>query len=196
MAKKSKCAYCHECLRKFRKREIAIDESICPYCHGEIRRCLNTRSRAIAVSLVRHPRENREPAPKTWLQHYLNSKAWRIIRGRILSRDDYRCCSCVKEATQVHHISYHKDVLHGRRDDLLISICRPCHKRIHFGMDGGGKRFKRSLSKANAELKERILLCDTARRNPMRSRTEAKNRPYAGNPVTRVERQGSPLSGV
>ncbi len=63
-------------------------------------------------------------------EKYLFSNEWRIIRERILRRDDHVCRECHhRPATQVHHLTYER--AGHESDDDLIAICRPCHQQIH-----------------------------------------------------------------
>lgn len=69
---------------------------------------------------------------------YLRSDLWREIRESVLERDGRKCKSCRREATQVHHRFYTRDVLLGidRSERVLVSICCGCHKRIELTPDG------------------------------------------------------------
>ena len=70
-------------------------------------------------------------------QEYLRSDDWAVIRKRVLARNpECRCCG--RPASQVHHWDYEADVLLGLRDNLLLSVCEPCHEGIEF--DGTDKR--------------------------------------------------------
>jgi hypothetical protein len=61
---------------------------------------------------------------------YLLSPEWRALRRRIMERDRYRCRECSQqEAEQVHHLTY--DRAGHELDDDLISVCIPCHARLH-----------------------------------------------------------------
>jgi len=47
---------------------------------------------------------------------------WPATRERILARDAHRCRSCGGSATEVHHTRPGAE-----SDDLLVSLCSPCH---------------------------------------------------------------------
>jgi 5-methylcytosine-specific restriction endonuclease McrA len=88
-----------------------------------------------------------KPKPKTGARpclhfasykDYLESELWKAIRDKVLKRDDGLCLVCRCRASEVHHRSYATEVLKGEKLELLMSICRPCHKAIHF--DGAKKR--------------------------------------------------------
>jgi len=69
---------------------------------------------------------------------YLQSPAWAARRTEVLMRDDCQCQagypSCLIRATEVHHLSYK----HAFDEPLfdLVSVCHPCHERLH---NGNGK---------------------------------------------------------
>jgi hypothetical protein len=64
---------------------------------------------------------------------YLNGTLWfDIIRPRILKRDSWRCFRCNhRDASHVHHASYHPFVMVGLADEWLYTLCRPCHDAVH-----------------------------------------------------------------
>jgi 5-methylcytosine-specific restriction endonuclease McrA len=80
---------------------------------------------------------------------YLDSSLWRRIRKRVLTRDGKKCVFCDGAAQTVHHRSYDRNVLEGKADQVLVSLCDACHNFIHFDMDGQ----RRSLEET-----DRILL--------------------------------------
>ena len=61
---------------------------------------------------------------------YLDSAEWKDRRALVLRRDRYICQGCLNaSATQVHHLTYE-----NVGEELffqLISLCGPCHDRIH-----------------------------------------------------------------
>lgn len=67
---------------------------------------------------------------------YLKSRLWRRIKKRVLERDNHRCRSCGGPGIYVHHRSYERDVLEGRHDEMLATVCDGCHNIIHFRDDG------------------------------------------------------------
>ena len=70
---------------------------------------------------------------------YLPSKLWAKIRRRVLKRDQKVCQSCGGRGSLVHHRSYERDVLEGKADHMLATVCEGSHDRIHFD-DHGLKR--------------------------------------------------------
>jgi len=70
---------------------------------------------------------------------YLSSTLWRKIRNRVLKRDNQICVYCGSEAQVVHHRSYEREVLEGKADHMLVSLCEDCHEYIHFNTCGRGR---------------------------------------------------------
>jgi hypothetical protein len=61
---------------------------------------------------------------------YLKSNKWKIKREAVLLRDKYLCQACLRnKANQVHHLTYN-NVLDEPLFEL-ISICEPCHIKLH-----------------------------------------------------------------
>jgi len=73
----------------------------------------------------------------TYLE-YLSSNIWRNARDRVLKRDKNTCRAykCTNKATEVHHMSYEDDVMSGKNDKKLISLCEDCHTRGHLNGRG------------------------------------------------------------
>lgn len=67
-----------------------------------------------------------------WGQYkrYMEGPEWKFTRTKILGRDKQVCQGCLLGvATEVHHLSYNN---FGKEFAFeLISLCRPCHERIH-----------------------------------------------------------------
>lgn len=63
-------------------------------------------------------------------EEYLGSEKWAEKRQKVLRRDLRRCQACLdSEATQVHHLTYDRIFEEPLFD--LVSVCRPCHERLH-----------------------------------------------------------------
>jgi len=61
---------------------------------------------------------------------YLKSNIWKIKRGKVLKRANYKCELCkINRAWQVHHKNYNR-VFKERLSDLT-AICGTCHKGEH-----------------------------------------------------------------
>lgn len=71
---------------------------------------------------------------------YLASELWASIRERVLERDGRQCRLCPREASQVHHTTYTREVLLGRELKWLAAICGGCHRYIEFDRETGTKR--------------------------------------------------------
>ena len=65
-------------------------------------------------------------------EDYRASNLWKRIKRRILKRDSDLCKCCGGKATIVHHRSYALQVLEGKDDEQLASICEGCHDFIHW----------------------------------------------------------------
>jgi len=65
-----------------------------------------------------------------WYKDYLNSQEWKNKRLLVLKRDNFSCCRCGQQATEVHHNEY-KNVGDEHLDDLA-SLCKECHDVIHW----------------------------------------------------------------
>jgi len=62
---------------------------------------------------------------------YLQSEEWQRKRYVVLRRDNWQCVYCGARATQVHHKRYAKYNIGNEPIDWLVSVCEPCHNRIH-----------------------------------------------------------------
>jgi 5-methylcytosine-specific restriction endonuclease McrA len=70
-------------------------------------------------------------------KNYRQRALWRkVIRPRILKRDNYKCNRCGAKAKDVHHQEYTEKVMRGEDDNLLDSICRSCHDIVEFDEAG------------------------------------------------------------
>jgi len=58
--------------------------------------------------------------------NYINSNEWKLLRDKVLERDEYICQICHRPAIEVHHLTY----AHLAKEFLfeLISLCSDCHK--------------------------------------------------------------------
>ena len=70
---------------------------------------------------------------------YLKSAKWKRIKKRVMERDGGLCQSCGGRGSTVHHRSYEREVLEGRNDAMLATVCNGCHNIIHF-LDDGQRR--------------------------------------------------------
>tara|TARA_R110000868_G_scaffold33215_2_gene120832 strand:+ start:7392 stop:7985 length:594 start_codon:yes stop_codon:yes gene_type:complete len=61
---------------------------------------------------------------------YLKSAEWKIIRDKVIERDNGICLYCkTKPAQEVHHKHYR--TIYKEKIDDLESVCSDCHRAIH-----------------------------------------------------------------
>jgi hypothetical protein len=84
-------------------------------------------------------------------QEYIDSDLWSIIRKEILSRDACFCRICGKRGYEVHHFTYSKDILLGKRPEALITLCRDCHQHLEYD-----EKIKKPLRQCQRDLLERV----------------------------------------
>lgn len=175
--------YCYECLVVFNWKQLPPGNT-CPKCscalsRGERRIVTHiTESLAIArgTATSGNPSEQRT---------YWNSRQWKTIRRRVLERDSYSCTCCGKRAETVHHRSYDREVLSGKRDADLVSLCGSCHKEIEFTINEQGKQVKNCLRIANEKL-DAAIARRTARSSEAVSRQDARELDDNHVPVAQV----------
>ena len=82
------------------------------------------------AKLMEMRRAHQEEKKRALHRQYLRSPKWQILRGKVFRRDGYICQECHENlARQVHHLTYTR--WGNERMEDLISVCDPCHKRIH-----------------------------------------------------------------
>ncbi len=75
--------------------------------------------------------KNRQHRRNYYRIDYLKSEAWQKKRYVVLKRDNWSCVYCGSKATQVHHRRYAKNNIGKEPIEWLVSICKPCHDKIH-----------------------------------------------------------------
>lgn len=62
---------------------------------------------------------------------YINSKHWKILRDKIIHRDNNTCqvCGYYGSKLQVHHLTY--DNLYKEKFEDLATLCNDCHSLLH-----------------------------------------------------------------
>lgn len=85
---------------------------------------------------------------------YLNSGRYRRIKTIVMVKACKCCVACKKQANQIHHTSYDRDVLIGRDITKCLAICGECHENIEFDKNGT----KLPLIAANRKLYQRAKL--------------------------------------
>lgn len=86
-------------------------------------------------------------------QDYLRSPLWAGIRTAKLEATP-RCECCGDKAQQVHHMTYTRSVLDGKRPHQLVCVCESCHVKIEFAEDGSKRSFEAGMKKAKRMLKK------------------------------------------
>ncbi len=63
----------------------------------------------------------------------LKSPKWQKKRLEVLQRDDFKCCNCNDEETElhVHHLKYTKEPYDAPLNDLQ-TLCKHCHYYVTF----------------------------------------------------------------
>lgn len=92
--------------------------------------------REVAEQAAARPRRIVDVMLMDYREQYLASSRWRRIKKRVFARDKGICQSCGGRGSQVHHRSYARDVLEGKNDAMLATVCAGCHNIIHFKDDG------------------------------------------------------------
>ena len=90
---------------------------------------------------------------------FYNSKEWRLTREYILKRDNYLCLHCGAPAQEVHHVIHLSpknitDVTVSLNPNNLVSLCRDCHFKEHYGDKGEGHRTKPKDTEIDKEVYE------------------------------------------
>lgn len=78
--------------------------------------------------------EKPEPSRQKRRALHTGSKAWRLIRERVLAEELYRCRQCGQYGDQVDHVN--GDPGNNDRSNLAV-MCRACHSIKTAKEDGG-----------------------------------------------------------
>ena len=70
---------------------------------------------------------------------YQRSELWKTIRRQVIERDKGQCVICNRRGHSVHHVTYSREVMEGKRLDQLALLCRGCH--VHVEFKDGNKLF-------------------------------------------------------
>jgi len=157
-----KCYCCNKDLptEEFDKKGNGVLKKACRKC------CQLARQQANAHIAIKRQvaRENKQQSGTTYASRdyllpqlgfktyrdYLASDLWHKIQARVYSARGKKCYLCGRDATELHHMRYHKDDLLGKNIKFIVPICHECHIYIEFN-DGQ----KRSLSDVNILFEER-----------------------------------------
>lgn len=64
-------------------------------------------------------------------EEYLQTDHWKQVRNKRMEMDSHKCVICgATDDLQVHHCSYER-LWNENVDVDLMTLCKPCHKRIH-----------------------------------------------------------------
>ena len=75
-------------------------------------------------------REKQRIARRDYYREYLKTDDWQRKRYVVLKRDNWICQKCGAKANQVHHKKYARNI--GKEPiKWLVSLCTPCHNKIH-----------------------------------------------------------------
>jgi hypothetical protein len=114
------CKHCGCRGASLKKKEVLLAE---PWDY-DLENKIWERRRAYKESL-------REEWKRLYHDVYLQTSYWKDKRARVLKRDAGMCKACERrEATEVHHKTYENVCKEPLFD--LVSVCRTCHKAIHF----------------------------------------------------------------
>lgn len=112
---------------------------------------------ALCASIEIEPRSCNDRAISQWLCHletkdgyqqYRASPLWDHIRAAVITRDKYQCSVCKKKHYagrkrlydkrhfEVHHRAYDYATMAGESLEQLITVCRRCHRIIHYSSSG------------------------------------------------------------
>lgn len=87
----------------------------------------------------------------------LKKPEWKAKRQEILKRDRFKCaiCGCDYKTLNIHHLRYLPDREYwDYPNELLITVCKDCHQKIHGKKKG---ELKRPLSIVSEEVKQKNI---------------------------------------
>lgn len=70
---------------------------------------------------------------------FMRSQPWKLLRSRVLARDNYTCRVCGEPGDEVDHLTYERFGGDERLSDLR-TVCADCHQRAEQRRRAGGKR--------------------------------------------------------
>jgi hypothetical protein len=152
-----------------------------PHCGAWQKPQTLTADAAITRPNSANVNQNYQPKPHTFrtYEEYLASDLWQHIRGAVYRRDKGLCRICHGAGSQVHHLSYDKEVMEGRRLQDLVLLCRPCHERIEFT--------KRGVKRSTAAAAEMFwqLTRDTSQKPRKRKHPHHRKKRHKTDPIVR-----------
>ena len=109
---------------------IQYPNTYCDICKKEVD---NWRKKKREAAIKKANNNYNKKRDKKYIRFY-NSSEWRILSNKYLSDHGYKCGTCGKFATEVHHIKpIQTDEGWTRRLDYnnLICQCVECHNKKH-----------------------------------------------------------------
>lgn len=93
-------------------------------------------------------------AEKTYAEK-LQDPRWQRKRLEVMSRDNFTCrhCKTTESSLNIHHIAYNHGDPWDIKNELLITLCQPCHEKE-------GERIKTSFASLINILKSRGCMSD------------------------------------
>jgi 5-methylcytosine-specific restriction endonuclease McrA len=71
----------------------------------------------------------------------LDAEAYQQLCRQVLQRDGWRCQGCgAMQQLQIHHKEFRSHSGHDAEDNL-ITLCDPCHKRVHTNRNASTARY-------------------------------------------------------
>lgn len=123
-------------------KPATVDLESLPEWNDEVQR------RSVEAVRLQAEAQRAERDEAWWREYhdYLESRAWRQKRARVLERDGHLCQGCLDAvATDIHHMTY--DRLFNELLCDLVSLCPDCHQLCHPHKDILGRELHgRSLS--------------------------------------------------
>ena len=116
---------CRKCSYKHRTKA----DKLCVDCGKKINR------KAVGRCLPCHNKKQDKGLSKERTKFNASSK-WAKIRVKCFERDSYTCqyCGEVGGTLNAHHIKHYATHKRLRLDiNNIVTVCVPCHRRIHFG---------------------------------------------------------------
>lgn len=83
------------------------------------------------IKKARSPKESQEYLKSLSYKDYLNTNHWKILRNKVLIRDQ-RCKICNSmEKLNAHHRSYLNKGNPSKELDDIVLLCKDCHELFH-----------------------------------------------------------------
>lgn len=89
-------------------------------------------------------------------EEYLQTDHWKQVRNKRMEIDGYKCVICgATDDLQVHHCFYER-LWNEDVDVDLMTLCKPCHKRIHAIKDREESLIKHNFAAWEKEAEQAI----------------------------------------